>query len=416
MTNGTNWAGNHAYRAKVVHRPESIEELREIVNRAARIHALGSRHCFNDIADSSELVTLDAIDIPVEIDRSAMTVTIPAGIRYGTLAEQLHRSGFALHNMASLPHISVAGAVSTATHGSGDGLRNLATAVCAIELVKSDGELRLVRRGEPDFAGMVVGLGALGVVTRLTLDIQPTYQVRQVVYEDLGWNVLLDNFDAVMASATSVSLFTDWGETVDSVWTKQRLEPGVDEPIAPDLFGAAAATRDQHPVRSLTADTCTLQMGKPGPWADRLPHFRMDATPASGDEIQAEYMVARHHAVPAIQAFREAIQPYRHMLWISEIRTVAGDDLWLSTAFGTDTVCLHTSFRNDQAAVERILPVLESALDSFAPRPHWGKVFAATGSDLEDRYQRMSDFVNLVQQLDPRGAFRSAFLDRHVFT
>ncbi|MDQ3444545.1 MAG: FAD-binding protein [Chloroflexota bacterium] len=384
------------------------------MRRAPRIHALGSRHCFNDIADSTELVSIDAIDSPVEIDREAMTVTVGASIRYGTLAAAIQREGFALHNMASLPHISVVGAVSTATHGSGDALRNLATAVSGIELVTSDGEMMSVKRGDPDFDGMVVGLGALGVVTRLTVDIEPTYDVRQVVYEDLGWNALYDNFDAVMSSGTSVSLFTDWGDTVDSVWTKQRLVAGSDEPISPYLFDAKAATRDQHPVRSLSAETCTAQMGVPAAWADRLPHFRMDAVPASGNEIQAEYMVARTDALAAIEAFRTAIEPHRDKLWISEIRTVAADDLWMSTAYGADTICLHTSFRNDQATVDRILPVIEEALGPFAPRPHWGKVFAATARDLEGRYPKLADFRDLVQRLDPRGAFRSDFLERHV--
>ncbi len=414
MSHGTNWAGNHTYRATTLHRPASVEELREIVSRAPRIHALGSRHCFNDIADSTELVSIDAIDSPVEIDREAMTVTVGASIRYGTLAAAIQREGFALHNMASLPHISVVGAVSTATHGSGDALRNLATAVAMIDLVTSDGEMMSVKRGDPDFDGMVVGLGALGVVTRLTVDIEPTYDVRQVVYEDLGWNALYDNFDAVMSSGTSVSLFTDWGDTVDSVWTKQRLVAGSDEPISPYLFDAKAATRDQHPVRSLSAETCTAQMGVPAAWADRLPHFRMDAVPASGNEIQAEYMVARTDALAAIEAFRTAIEAHRDMLWISEIRTVAADDLWMSTAYGADTICLHTSFRNDQATVDRILPVIEDALGPFAPRPHWGKVFAATARDLEGRYPKLADFRDLVQRLDPRGAFRSDFLERHV--
>ena len=414
MIRETNWAGNHTYRAMTMHRPESIEQLREIVSRAPRIHGLGSRHCFNDIADSAELVSIDAIEPPVEFDREAMTVTFGASIRYGTLAQALNGAGFALHNMASLPHISVVGAVSTATHGSGDGLANLATAVAGLELVTSSGEVLRVKRGDPDFDGMVVGLGALGVVTRLTLDIEPAYQVRQVVYEDLGWDQLDAHFDEVMSSATSVSLFTDWGGSVNSVWVKSRIVPGDDEPLRTEFFGARAATRNQHPVKTLPAETCTAQMGAPGLWSDRLPHFRMDAIPASGDEIQAEYMVARRHAVPAIRAFREVIQPYRDMLWISEIRTVAADDLWMSTASGADTICLHTSFQHDQSAVDRILPVLEEALGPFAPRPHWGKVFAATASDLEGRYPKMADFRDLVQRLDPRGAFRSDFLERHV--
>jgi xylitol oxidase len=411
---GTNWAGNHAYRAAALHCPVSVEDLQEIVRGASRIRALGSRHCFNDIADSAALVSLDGIETPVEIDRESMTVTVGAAIRYGTLAAHLLRDGFGLHNMASLPHISVGGAVATATHGSGDGLRNLATAVSGMELVTSDGDLLTVRRGDPDFAGMVVGLGALGVVTRLTLDIEPAYEVRQVVYEDLAWDALVDNFDAVMSSATSVSLFTDWGETVNSVWTKQRVAPGADDPIRPELFGAKAATRDQHPVRSLPPETCTPQMGVAGPWCERLPHFRMDAVPASGNEIQAEYMVARSVALAVMESFRTAIRPYREHLWISEIRTVAADDLWLSSAYGRDMVCLHTSFRNDAAEVARILPVIEAALAPFGARPHWGKVFAATAGDLDGRYPKLDAFLALARRLDPRGAFRNAFLEERV--
>ncbi|MBA2469588.1 MAG: FAD-binding protein [Chloroflexia bacterium] len=410
MIRETNWAGNHVYRASTIHRPESVEELREIVSRAPRIHALGSRHCFNDIADSAELVSIDAIEVPVEIDREAMTVTVGASIRYGTLAQTLEREGFALHNMASLPHITVAGAVSTATHGSGDALGNLATAVSGIELVTSSGEMVTAKRGEPDFDGMVVGLGALGVVTRLTLDIEPTYQVRQVIYEDLAWDHVDAHFDEVMSSATSVSLFTDWGESVNSTWVKRRAVSGDEGPHRTDFFGARTATRNQHPVKSLPAEACTEQMGVPGAWADRLPHFRMDAVPASGDEIQAEYMIARDQALPAIWAFREAIQPYRDLVWISEVRTVAADNLWLSTAYGRNTVCLHTSFRHDQAAVDRILPVLEAALAPFEPRPHWGKAFAHA-----PRYERLADFRELARRLDPRGAFRSDYLERHVW-
>lgn len=414
MSRETNWAGNHVYRATTIHRPKSVEELREIVSRAPRIHALGSRHCFNDIADSAELVSIDAIDTPVEIDRAAMAVTLGGSTRYGVLAQALEREGYALHNMASLPHITVAGAVSTATHGSGDTLGNLATSVSGIELVTSSGEMLTVKRGEPDFDGVVVGLGALGVVTRLTLDIQPSYTVRQTVYENLAWDVLDTHFDEVMSSATSVSLFTDWGESVNSVWVKSRIGPEGDEPLLAELYGAMAAMANQHPVKSLPAESCTGQMGVPGAWADRLPHFRMDAVPASGDEIQAEYMVDREQALPAIRVFREAIQPYRDLVWISEVRTVAADGLWLSTAYGRDTVCLHTSFRHDGAAVARILPVLEEALAPFAPRPHWGKVFAATAGDLTPRYERMADFWNLAARLDPRGAFRSDYLERHV--
>lgn len=415
ITSERNWAGNYTYRAARIHHPASVDELCEIVARAPKIHALGSRHCFNDIADSGELVSLDRLDLPIEIDREAGTVTASGGIRYGVLAQALEREGLALHNMASLPHISVAGSVATATHGSGDANRNLATAVAALELVASDGDLITTARGDDDFAGMVVSLGALGVVTRVTLDVEPSYLVRQEVFEDLPWDVLYERFDEVMSSAHSVSLFLDFGDTVGSVWLKSRLDPERPIPLRDHFLGATAATRHRHPMPTMSGDNCTAQLGVPGAWMDRLPHFRMDRTPASGDEIQAEYMVARRFAIPALEALRALAEVIRPHLLISEVRTVAADDLWLSSAYGTETVCLHFSWKPDQEGVNQVLPVVERALAPFAPRPHWGKEFVAGARELEERYERLPDFRRLAERLDRRGAFRNAFLDRHVF-
>lgn len=414
-TGVANWSGNYSYRAAQIHQPSSLDELRSIVARAPKIHALGSRHCFNDIADSAELITLDGLAENIEIDRSAGTVTVNAGIKYGTLALALEREHLALHNMASLPHISVGGAVATATHGSGDANGNLATAVAAIELVTSSGDILHVSRGDEDFDGMVVGLGALGVVTRLTLDVQPSYLVRQELFEHLAWDVLFDRFDAVTSSADSVSLFLDYGGDVNQVWLKSRVDPENPQPLLSDLFGAPAAAVALHPVASLSAESCTEQLGVPGPWADRLPHFRMDAVPASGNELQTEYMVPRRHALAAIQAVRDLAPVIRPHLWISEIRTTAADDLWMSTAYGTDTVCIHFSCKLDQDVVYGLLPLIEEALAPFQPRPHWGKLFVATAQDLEPRYERFADFRRLAERLDQRGAFRNAYLDRHVF-
>lgn len=409
-----NWAGNHTYRASRIHRPAALDELRRIVAGADRIHALGSRHAFNDIADSIELISLDRLVQKADIDSSSGTVTVTAGVPYGALAQVLHHEGLALHNMASLPHISIAGAIATATHGSGDTNGNLATAVSALELVTSNGDIVRVSRGDDEFAGMVVGLGALGIVTRITLDVQPAFQVRQQVFEHLDWDVLVDRFDDVMAGANSVSLFTDFGETVDQVWLKTRVDRELADPLPDDFLGAKAAPVPLHPVRSLSPDNCTAQLGVPGAWHDRLPHFRMDAVPASGDEIQAEYMLPRRHAVAALQAIRERAPAFRPHLWISEIRTVRADDLWLSTAYGTDTVCIHFSWHFDPPAVSRVLPIVEAALAPFGARPHWGKVFAMGPAELGGRYERLADFRRLAASMDSRGAFRNDFLDRYM--
>jgi xylitol oxidase len=406
-----NWAGNLAYGAATLHRPETLEQLRAVVARAPRIRVLGSRHSFNAIADSAELVSLEGLPADVVIDAEARTVTCGAAVRYGELAGPLAAAGVALHNLASLPHISVAGAVATATHGSGDANGNLATAVAALELVTSEGELVRAARGDAGFAGLVVGLGALGAVTRVTLDVEPDYEVRQRVYERLEWDALAEHLDAIAAAGASVSVFTRWGDAADQVWVKSRVGEASEGPLT-DLFGAVPATEERHPILGIDPVHCTPQLGVPGRWSDRLPHFRMGFTPSNGDELQSEYLVPRHHAVAAIAAVRGLAGALRPLVQVSELRTVAADELWMSPQHGTGTLGLHFTWQPDQPAVEAVLPALEDALAPFGARPHWGKVFAAGADVIRPRYERADDFLALAARLDPRGAFRNAWLDR----
>jgi xylitol oxidase len=413
MAQLANWAGNHVYRAAEVHRPATLEQVREIVARAPRVHALGTRHSFSDVGDAAELVALDAVPAEVDVDRQAGAVTCSAWLRYGELAEALAEHGVALHNLASLPHISIAGAIATATHGSGDANGNLATAVRAVELVTSDGDVPTVARGEPDFDGVVVGLGALGVVTRVTLAVEPAYEVRQRVFEGLSWDALHEHFDEITAGGYSVSVFTRWGRTVDQVWVKSRVTDAP-EREREELFGAVAATVDRHPILGLDAVNCTPQLGVPGPWSDRLPHFRMGFTPSSGEEIQSEFHVARDQAEGAIRAVRALGETLRPVLQVSEIRTIAADELWMSPQYRRASVALHFTWTREPEAVARVLVDLEAALAPFAARPHWGKAFGATAADIAPLYERLPDFARLARRLDPRGAFRNDWLERHV--
>jgi alditol oxidase len=408
-----NWAGNYTYRAERLHRPSTLEQAQEIIATAPQVRVLGSRHSFTDIADSAELVSLDGLPANVAIDHTARTVSCSAALRYGELAEALHAEGMALANLASLPHISVGGAVATATHGSGDTNGNLATAVAAVELVTSSGELRAASRDDPDFDGMVVGLGALGAVTRLTLDVEPEYQVRQRVFEGLAWDVLLEHYDEITAAGYSVSVFTRWDEVAGQVWIKSRV---VDAPeqVRDDLFGATAATVDRHPILELDPVNCTPQLGLPGRWSDRLPHFRRGFTPSSGAELQSEYLVARRDAVAAIQAVRGLGEVLRPVLQVSELRTVAADRLWMSPQYGQDTTAIHFTWTPEPAAVGRVLVELETALAPFGARPHWGKVFLADAVAIAPRYERVGDFTRLADRLDPRRAFRNGWLISRV--
>ena len=413
----TNWSKNYSYRAATLHEPASLDELRALVATAPRLHALGSRHCFNDIADSAALVTLDGLPTLIEIDGERRTVRVGGGTRYGTLAARLHAAGWAVHNLASLPHISVAGAIATATHGSGDRLQNLSAAVAGLQMVTSDGSVVELTRGDEDLHGAVVHLGALGVVTEVTLDIEPTYDVVQEVSTGLPWDAALAHLDEITSSADSVSLFTDWrGPAVGQVWRKTRA--AATRPV--DLFGAVPATRQVHPLDGVDPVSTTEQLGVPGAWHERLPHFRMAFTPSKGDELQSEYLVARADAVAALEAVRALSDVVSPLLLISEVRTVAADDLWLSTAYQRESVAIHFTWRQVQAEVEAVLPRLEEALVPFAARPHWGKLFSASVAGAPDRlseiYPRLTDFQALAERLDPRHAFRNDFLARHVLT
>jgi xylitol oxidase len=408
-----NWAGNYTYRADRLHRPTTLEQVRVIVAGAPRVRVLASRHSFNGIGDSSQLVTLDSLPADVSVDHEAGTVSVTGSVRYGELAEALSAEGFALGNLASLPHISVAGAIATATHGSGDANGNLATSVAALELVTSTGEIVTARRGDRDFDGLVVSLGALGAVTRITLDVEPAYQVRQRVFEGLAWDALFEHFAEITSSGYSVSVFTRWGQSTDQVWVKTRVNDAAEE-LRGHLFGARAATTERHPIPGMDPVNATEQLGVPGPWSDRLPHFRMGFTPSAGDELQSEYIVPRRHAVAAIEAVRALAGALVPLLQISEIRTIAADQLWLSPQYGQDTIGIHFTWKRDEDAVSRVLPDVEAALAPFDARPHWGKLFLADADLISRLYQRLPDFARLVQRLDPRGAFRNEWLETHV--
>ncbi len=415
----TNWAGNLEYSTERLYAAKSREQVQDFVQKQSKLKVLGTRHCFNNIADSKDtFLSLKPLDEIVSFDPQGRTVTVGAGITYGQLSPLLHEKGFALHNLASLPHISVAGACSTATHGSGEKNGNLATAVSALEFVTASGDVvKLSRQQDANFfPGAVVGLGALGVVTKITLDIQPTYQMRQYVYENLPFSAMKEHFDAIQASAYSVSLFTDWqNQRISEVWLKTRLERGRAFEPTPEFFGAKLATKNLHPIAELSAENCTEQMGVPGPWYERLPHFRMGFTPSAGKELQSEYFVPRQQAVEAIlaiESLRDQIAPH---LLITEIRAIAADDLWMSPCYQQPCVTIHFTWKQDWPAVSKLLPVIEKELTPFQARPHWGKLFTMSPQQLHSRYKKLPQFIALTKKFDPNGKFRNAFLDANIF-
>jgi xylitol oxidase len=413
-----NWSGNLTYSTDNVFYPKSVTEVQQLVKQHSKIKGLGTRHCFNNIADSRDnLLSTKEMNKVISLDANARTVTVEAGIKYGELAPYLHKQGFALHNLASLPHISVGGSITTATHGSGIKNGNLSSAVTGLELVTADGSIiHLSKAADAEkLNAAVVGLGAIGIITKVTLQIQPTYMMRQNVFTGMPIAHLKDNFEKIMSAGYSVSLFTDWQtDRINEVWIKSRI--GTDKyHDEPEFYGAKAATKNLHPIIALSAENCTEQMGVPGPWYERLPHFKMGFTPSSGKELQSEYFVPLHNAVEAMEAVSKLSKQIGPHLMITEIRTIAADNLWMSPCRHQTSATIHFTWKQETEAVLRLLPQIENALAPFNARPHWGKVFTMEPKVLESRYEKLADFKKMVEGYDPQGKFRNAFLERNIY-
>lgn len=414
-----NWAGNIRYSTVNIFYPDSVVEVQEYIKKQKNVQVLGTRHCFNRIADNKHaLISTKGLSRVVDLDEINNTVTVEGGIKYGELACFLEQHGYALHNMASLPHISVAGSIATATHGSGINNRNLANAVSALEIVTADGELFHLDRVKNGnlFNACIVGLGALGVVTKLTLNLEKTYQLRQFVFTDLSLRLVKEHFISIMSSAYSVSLFTDWKRPfIDEVWIKNRDNDIHQYTGLESFYDAQPAQGKLHPIKGISAENCTEQMGIPGPWNERLPHFKMGFMPSAGNELQSEYFIPLEKAVQglcAIESLADLIAPY---LYISEIRTIAADEFWMSPCYGQSMTAFHFTWKDNWTAVSKILPIIEKELIPLGARPHWGKLFTMPADAIAPSYEKWNDFKSIVARFDPGNKFRNEFLSLHLY-
>jgi xylitol oxidase len=413
----TNWSGNYHYSTKDVLQPATLSEVQDAVRSVAGLRALGTRHSFNGIADSqiAQISTLKLRDVTV--DPKAGTATVGAGIRYGDLAVILDAKGFALHNMASLPHISVGGACATATHGSGLRNGNLSTAVNAIQFVAADGSIKTLFRDKDGdrFAGAVVGLGSLGVVTHVTLAIEPRYEMTQVVYQNLPFSELESHLADIMGAGYSVSLFTDWQNGhADEVWIKRRVDQGGASTPPARFYNATLATKKLHPIPGHSGDACTDQLNSVGPWYERLPHFKMNFTPSSGHELQTEFLVPfdrGYEAIRAVETLRDSITPH---LYITELRAIAADNLWMSMAYRRTSLAIHFTWKLEPDAVMGLIPRIEAKLAPYGARPHWAKLFTMETAEIAPLYPRIRDFRDLALEFDPNGKFRNRYIRDHV--
>jgi xylitol oxidase len=404
-----NWSKNVDFNDRAFLQPESLAELQELVRSNQKIRARGTAHCFNEIANtSSYAISLAKMPKIIEVSAATNSATVSSGLTYGELAPALHNQGWALNNLASLPHISIAGSISTGTHGSGIKNQNLANQVLSLDLVTAEGELRHIDRANPAFNALVVGLGLGGIVYQYELKIEPTFEIRQVIYPEIPLDVLQRNFDQIMGTAYSVSYFTDWSSSqVGNLWCKFR-----DGEVIPESIGGSAkADKKYHPIPSVDPVACTDQLGESGDWHQRLSHFKLEFTPSVGEEIQTEFFVDRKDAAAAIEAVSNLGEEITPLLWITELRTIAADDLWLSGAYQRDTLAIHFTWKKD-LAIYPVIEKVEAALRPYNYRPHWGKVFTADGKYLSSVYPKMSEFKALVEALDPTSKFENTFTRR----
>src|SRR6186997_661089 len=413
----TNWAGNLNYSTDNLFTPGDITTLQETIKKCKKARGLGTKHCFNKIADSTQnQISSSAFNKVVSLDKIKNTVTVEAGIKYGEFCKQLDENGYALHNLASLPHISVAGACATSTHGSGIRNGSLATAVTGIEFVNGKGELiNLTKEKDSDeFSGAVVNLGALGIVTKLTLSLQPTFKMKQIVYQNLPMAELEKNFEAIMSSGYSVSLFTDWKKkNISEVWIKSKSDDLTN--VAPVFYGATLATKNLHPIETLDPINCTEQMGNEGTWYERMPHFKMGFTPSSGKELQSEFFIPFENAYQgfmAIEKLNEKVSPH---LMITEVRAIDADDLLMSPFYKKTCISFHFTWKQEVEEVNAVIPFIEEALAPYDPRPHWGKIFTMKPAVLRSRIEKLNEFKMLMTKHDPEGKFRNEFIDTNLF-
>lgn len=413
-----NWAGNLKYGTDNLYTPATIAELQETIKKCTKIRALGSKHSFNAIADSSEnQVSTSGFNKVIALDKTTHTVTVEGGARYGEFCTALDQSGYALHNLASLPHISVAGACATATHGSGIKNGSLASAVSGIEFINAAGDIVLLskEKNETELQGAIVNLGALGVVTKVTLDLLPSFRMKQSVFLNMSMQELEKNFEAIMSTGYSVSLFTDWkNKNINQVWIKSRADEQGSSLVA-EFYGAKPATKNMHPLEDLSAENCTDQLGIAGPWYERMPHFKMGFTPSSGKELQSEYFIPFEHAYQGMMAIEKLNAKVSPHLFISEIRSIAADEYWMSPFYKKTCVAFHFTWKQEWEAVQQLLPLVEEALAPFYPRPHWGKLFTMNPTVLQSRIEKLNDFKDLLSKHDPTGKFRNEFVERNLY-
>lgn len=452
-----NWCGNVRFGGTPLV-PESVEQLQEAVRLATPpIRVVGRGHSFSPLAEcvGGSLLCLArlnrVLDFRAPTSMGSMgSITVEGGTTYSEIARFLGRQG-ALRNLPSCPQFTVAGAIATATHGSGVTHQNLAADVTMLEFVAGDGSLICYEDGETAtlLEGLRVHLGCLGVVSRLTLVVCPFYEVETFCYIDVPLAPMIENLPALWTTCDSLSVWTSGfgrGPGAGTCWMVFRHfcphwkpSAAVPEHTPPQELLLHGGSFLQGPVNRYCTDPhepVTITPTGKRAWHDALTQTLHEGqeTSMTTTDIQAEFFVALQHAQAAIRAVwgtaREwsfsspwgaTGEPMKGLVDAMEFRQVKGDGAWLSPQH-IDSLGIHISFNSDpgrRAEVEACLHLLEAALEPFDARAHWGKLAPLTTAParLEELYDdRLRCFRALCGVHDPSGKFRNVWVRRALFT
>lgn len=425
-TTWTNWAGNQSCAPTAIRRPTSEAELVAIVQEAAaeglRVKCVGAGHSFTPIACTDGLmVDLSGYDRVLSHDPAAGTVTVEAGISLSALCEELDRRGLALENMGDIAYQSIAGATSTATHGTGWHFGNISSRIVGMRLIAGDGSVVACTAEEnADVLDVArVGVGALGIVSTVTLQAVPAFRLH-AIEEPMRLDEVLGDFDGFMQSADHVEFYwvphTGWAltkrnrRTDEPAQPRGRVKEAIDDLILPNVaFGALCRIGRRKP-------DWIPRMAKILPSTGRVEYTdrsdRVFTSPRKVRFYEMEYAIGRDAIPEALQRVRRLVDEAGIQLSFPvEVRVVAPDDIPLSTAQGRPTgyIAVHvyqgTPYDTYFQGVERIM-------DSYGGRPHWGKMHFQRAETLAERYPRWDDFQVVRRRMDPEGRFSNQYLER----
>jgi FAD/FMN-containing dehydrogenase len=402
--------------------PRDIDELARIVRDAKRVRAVGAAHSWSPaIVTDDTLISLDAMRAVLELDRATMQVTVQGGMRLRELNAYLASQGLALANLGSIDSQSVAGVIATGTHGTGKNFRCISAQVARLELIDGTGRNVVLERGQPDFDGAVVGLGALGVVHAVTFDVVEAFRLHDITGL-APFDHVIENIDEHVASADHFKVWWFVPDDKAIVYRFRRThEPANDSRIRrwiKERVVAVAAYRSLLVVGHLSGRRWIPSINRylnreAGRALDRIAHSHVGfLTPIPPVHSESEWAFDLRDAKPLLREYRKLLPGAGHSYnFIQELRFSKADDLWLSPAYQRDSIWL-SLYNIDRRNWGAQLAKFEAFGRANGGRPHWGKEAAFDREYLRSQYTRLDDFAALAARFDPDRKFRNRWLDQ----